>query len=49
VITKRALSIIGEYQLFGTMSEEQRNEERDAAWKTYEVAKYAFIQRARIR
>jgi hypothetical protein len=31
------------------MSEEQRKEERDAAWQTYEVAKYVFIQRVRIR
>jgi|GEM_PF-4965651 len=31
------------------MSEEQTKEAREAARQTYEVAKYAFIQRARIR
>jgi len=49
VITKRALSINGNGWLSASMNEETRKEEQEAAAMRYEIAKYSFIQRTRIR
>jgi len=49
VITKRALSINGNGWLSASMNEETRKEEQEAAAMRYEITKYSFIQRTRIR